>query len=633
MIDSYFCIFLMVILIWLSGRFVVNIIGLGLECNYITMAVGLSIISFLVDLLYFRIKLSMSFISVIFLLSMTILFIIQFKQIEKKELFIPGFMIIAIIVLSIPGLIHGDQYYVYRGNFWDQNIYLSEALTSIKYSWREIKGIEYSIGNDIYDFGNTLLHNDRPTVALVFALALLGKKGDFFALSYLYHCMYIAMIFPPMYSITAKIFNNNTYTKKAILCSFIIPLLYICGFWGQIQYDINAWSQLSTIGLFIANTYINLVLYEDFEKNSEVEGYICNYKILVLINIIMLGGFLLYVENWTIQYVLISLSILLLFVIQKKKISIKQILAYLSIPVSSFIVGALACPQIIKFLYSQITGTVGGIVDYGNYWTDWMYGFWSVDNIAQSAKIPAFVLSVFGMPQYVTKWGSGAIVVYTWMLFMFFVFVLLCYRIICSVIDLKKCNSLYEKFIICLFIVSLFMGIAIWYKVRAYGFVKYIIYVSPYSWIYVCYPIGLISDAKFKTKKSLLCVLATLVLLSGVSFGGFRVIDTIKNNNANGYNREYPSDQDPGLKASHRFNFDIKKLGNVNIIQLEEEFPFYLNYMKMKVLYADKEYYCEENNTLRENEYIKMEKPQKIDMEVHLEENSKGQLEPVYILR
>ena len=649
---NYIGILIMMFVFWTIGMTLVKSLKLGDSYNCFYMVTGACIVSIISSLLYFRLNISIAIISVILAVFSVALFAIQARNrnITKNDVTLYAVEFVIFLVLIIPGVIRGTQYYVYRGNFWDQYNYISEAITAYDFPWRYIVSNGPHISDDVYRCGVSLLTGDRPSVTIVFSLLLLGKKGSIFLAAYLYHCMFLSMVFPPMFSVIRYVSKqisecySRKYTERTInTVAGMIAIIYVLGFYGQIQYDINAWSHLCTIAIFASNLFLFLRYFEDAENGRASNNkYICNINLLVLMNVVMLGGFLYYVENWSVQYAISCISILIICMLRKYKVSLMQIISIILIPMVSVLVGGISCPQVIRFLIHQFDSSVVGTVSYGDYWTNWMYGFWTTEGIANSARVPAFLVSIFGMPICVPWWGKGSLVVYAWMLILFVVFALLVFAIGYRVVILIK-NKIYtvgEQFLSIWMLISLLVGAAILIKTREYAFAKYVLYTSPYIWMLISLPLLYVVDfTKGQTKeiniinklcKLVVCALAMVTIFSNVAFLGLRVVDTIKNDKANGFNRVYPSDQDPGLKHSHVFNLDMDKIGDAEIIQIEEEFPFYLYYMKISLLYADKQYYCSENHVHYESEDVTMKKPDHIDMLIKLEENEVGRLEPVY---
>ena len=650
MIYNFIFSIIMILSFWTIGRFtVIHVLRIkndhfSLEFSYSVL--GSVIIAIVASFLYFRCGLQMLSISWLLFVAAILVTIYQaffyirtnrnIGRAHNDVLFL-GVQLILFLILIIPGLLYGEQYYVYRGNFFDQFIYLSEGLTAYTYTWPGLNAISNNIPNDVYQYGLTLLSGDRPPVTIVFSLLLAGKQGNLFFSAYLYHCMFLSMIFAPMYEFVKHI------TKKGYV-AFVVSLCYILGFYGQIQYDINAWSHICSIGLFITNAYLFLIFFKDAYRNrNSIDGnrYIGDFRLLILMNIIMLGGMLYYVENWAIQLALSLGVVLIMCIIRRFKVSIMQIISVITIPITSFVFTFIACPQNLAFLLKQVNSSVGDKVDYGPYWYNWLQGFWTEEGIPTIAKLPALIVSIFGGSIYVPFWGKNRFVVFVWCSVLFVAFTLIVINIINRIAIVvryylnpsSEADIIPNQFITVWFIVSLILGILLYISAGHYGAMKYVLYVSPYIWIF-----GTISitdyfiDKDKRIIKLITCLSAAIILLSGVAMMGLRTLDTIKNDRCYGYVGSYPSDQNPGLKASHDFVFDVNNdaIKDANMVQIEAEYPFYLYYMKLSLLYAGKDYYSSENHVYYINDDVPMKVPGHIDASVVLEENSDGHMVPVY---
>lgn len=138
--------------------------------------------------------------------------------------------------------------YVHRGNIWDKEFYLSEVTYMSQYDIAYGSGglLEERYPSDVIWRGYSAVCSDRPIVPLLCA-TIAGKGwGDLFFQAYLFIVMLWAAVFGPMMLAleiitegikTRKIKENRLYFLQAFFA-----LAYIWGFYGQIQYDIDAWS-------------------------------------------------------------------------------------------------------------------------------------------------------------------------------------------------------------------------------------------------------------------------------------------------------------------------------------------------------------------------------------------------------
>jgi hypothetical protein len=113
------------------GFFFLNIIKLK-EYDKISSLLGLSIFIFFSNIFYFFIYFSIDTIAIIFIFLFFVSFYFNLKRSDNR------FYIVNIsnFFLSIPilffflflSLIYGEQFYIFRGNYWDYFYYIKQAL-------------------------------------------------------------------------------------------------------------------------------------------------------------------------------------------------------------------------------------------------------------------------------------------------------------------------------------------------------------------------------------------------------------------------------------------------------------------------------------------------------------------------
>ena len=82
------------------------------------------------------------------------------------------------IVYLIPLIIYGEQFYIFRGNYWDSSNYLSSAILFNKYEYQDIINKSYS--NIFLEFQNIdYIIKARPLANLLLSL-LINKFYQFF---------------------------------------------------------------------------------------------------------------------------------------------------------------------------------------------------------------------------------------------------------------------------------------------------------------------------------------------------------------------------------------------------------------------------------------------------------------------
>jgi hypothetical protein len=167
-------------------------------------------------------------------------------------------IILCLIFIMLPVYIGGEQFYSFRGNWWDHFNYMSGVL-ALKYE--KINYIRNSILNNslVGDYAQRSL-SSRPSASIIASLFYFNKNISLF--SYLYLGSLLLMNIP----IILKISNNITHSK---INSAAITLSLIIGYWGQLYIDIAVWSHILSIPimfgifytLFNINNYSNWVSF------------------------------------------------------------------------------------------------------------------------------------------------------------------------------------------------------------------------------------------------------------------------------------------------------------------------------------------------------------------------------------
>ena len=118
---------------------------------------GYSFNILLIFLIYFLLNLESIFLYYI-LLFLFVLIFVNLKDYLKYFFFkkINLFLNLVIVIILVPALVYGEQFYIFRGNYWDSSHYLSSALL--------FKDFAY---NEILKFENPLIFTDLNTMKVV----------------------------------------------------------------------------------------------------------------------------------------------------------------------------------------------------------------------------------------------------------------------------------------------------------------------------------------------------------------------------------------------------------------------------------------------------------------------------------
>lgn len=307
---------------------------------YLLPVLGFAFIAIIVNFLYFFLNLNTNLI--LFILLLLILFflsLIDKKKILKDffKIYLKVFPIIVIFLLFI--LINGEQFYIFRGNYWDGANYISQALLIKEYNYSEILDIKLNSQN--FDFTSSYLYLGkntiyaRPLVGLLLAFFLKLNFIDYFYLNNLFKIYLMSLVFLSFYCLTSKIISKN-----AIFISFC----FIFSFWSLYVFEQEALSHLATVSLF--NSIIFLLL------SSNIKLLFNNKLNLILFLIFNVSFFLIYPE-----FFVIYIFFLLFFIGLKYKINLFLFNNYKSILILIFFFLILTLPTFslnYSFLFNQL---------------------------------------------------------------------------------------------------------------------------------------------------------------------------------------------------------------------------------------------------------------------------------------
>jgi hypothetical protein len=124
-----------------------------------------------------------------------------------------------------------------------------------------------------------------------------------------------AMILPSLFFLFQAV-SQKQKERQRVWTAFGIAAaaLYCVGFWGQIQYDIDAVSQMSSIAVLTALTAI---FFQYVQGMADGEAW--NSRQYVLLVLLASAGMALYLESALVHGALYLLCGLLLFVRERKK--------------------------------------------------------------------------------------------------------------------------------------------------------------------------------------------------------------------------------------------------------------------------------------------------------------------------
>lgn len=286
------------------GFFFLNAIKLE-EYNKISSLLGLSIFIFFSNIFYFFLNFSISVISIIFFLLFIFSFYFNLKN-SNNEFYIVNknnlrLSIPVILFFLLLALIYGEQFYIFRGNYWDYFYYIKQALLISDNNFKNLTlnsyGLEEGVKGVLYDKFNY----EAPSVSLVLSFFLKLKFFSVFELAYVFTLILLSLISISFNFIFFKINKVNYY---------LIPVAFTLSFWCLYIFEIQALRHLCSLGLFISS--IGLLCDFNVNFNKKKINY---FLVLILVES---SVFLIYTEFFLFNALFLLIYFFLLFI--KKKI-------------------------------------------------------------------------------------------------------------------------------------------------------------------------------------------------------------------------------------------------------------------------------------------------------------------------
>ena len=292
-----------------------------------------------------------------FLVILIIFFLLKFKLAFKKNSnFIKINAILIFIFFSIfflPAYFYGEQFFVFRGNYWDNFNYLSSALLFSQYDYSYLKSINLKENfQNFQSIDEIILY--RPYVNYFLSLYLKINFTDLFLINFFFKVFLSTINFLAFVSFL-ELFKKIKKNLKFLL-SFFLSL----SFFSLYVTEIEALSHLASISFFVISLkYLYLI------------GLKLNFRNLIFFSIFSAALFIVYPEIFII-FCIISLSyIISKFNKDKINIYIKNIL-YCS---TFFIIFTIASYKInYHFLFLQISQALNTNIDWWTYFGAFVFG-------------------------------------------------------------------------------------------------------------------------------------------------------------------------------------------------------------------------------------------------------------------
>jgi hypothetical protein len=296
---------LFIIFITSLGFFFLNIVE-SEEYDKVSSLLGLSIFIFFSNIFYFFFNFNIVIIAIIFIFLFVTsfyfnlkIFYNRFSSINISNFFLSTPIIFFFIFLAS---IYGEQFYIFRGNYWDYFYYIKQALLISDNNFKDLPLHLYGLSDGITDVLNDKFNYEAPSVSTILSFFLKLKFFSVFELTYVFTIILLSLVSISFNFIFFKINKVNYY---------LIPIVFTLSFWCLYIFEIQALRHLCSLGLFISS----IGLLYDFKINFNKQKL--NYFLILIF--IESSIFLIYSEFFLFNALFLLIYFFLL--IFKKKIS------------------------------------------------------------------------------------------------------------------------------------------------------------------------------------------------------------------------------------------------------------------------------------------------------------------------
>lgn len=587
---------LYIIIVWIFGQWTVKRLiaerAYG-DCRLLSFATGFAELTLLSTFLYFTCKMPVQAIRIIWVVLgiAALIDLVRRRELKKADLLIPGIVLGLWLILLIPGILGQDQYYVYRGNCTDQQTYIEEtvALSMHSIGWYESRTREeIELVSDVLWRGYNWAVQDRPSAGLMIAVMRANSGGEIYWVAYLYRMFVQAIILTSLLYLFGSILEKEEQRAGwQKLIWLLAAVLYCVGLWGQLQYDIDAVSQMSSIAVLTALTAVF------FQYAQEViDNQVWNKKLYFLVILLAAAGLALYLESALVHGALYLIAGILLLVRTKQKLDWKRIGQLAGIPVIALGALVFANYRIVTFLAGQINSSVSDERQaWANYFNTWWLGKYGIDEgrikgpISRLANCIVSTSGMYNMTVNYERYYGLTSIVLTGIVVLLALLIVFC---LLRPFFCKMQQPVWLLWVLTLAGVVIVIGMCMDAKEWSAG--KLLYYISPYLYTFLCIPVLQVDKCKGVIEKLALC-LAVILLFSNGKMVLEKCNDVRVNWACLGYRGTYPSDMIPGLKMTADFTFDTEELEGIDGVIIRDlsmvsDYQFYLQYLKVKLTCA-----------------------------------------------
>jgi hypothetical protein len=325
---------------------------------------GFCIFVILANIFYFNFNFRISFINQVFFIST---FFINIFFLKKKIIYKSyNIFFLFIISISIPFLflyyLYGEQFFVFRGNYYDSFAYTFTAINFEKFPINYyVNSINFN--RPIENINSTpLVHGltnifQRPAAHIFLSTIYNFKILSVFNFNLIYKIISIILIFFSTQQILEKIYSN----KKLII---FYSLCYTFSFWIIYIFEIDAFSQILSFGIFNYCLF-NIEKFKDDLISKNIKQSFINLIYLICLIYVYVEIFLIFLFIFLVNLILDYKYSLI--IIKRYKLRIFFLFAAFSLAI-------LFQSHLLKFGLNQIiNGTISNL-DWWMYFGSFILG-------------------------------------------------------------------------------------------------------------------------------------------------------------------------------------------------------------------------------------------------------------------
>ena len=548
--------------------------------SYTKIILGYSVNILLISFIYFTFKFKNIFLyCILSLLCLLIFFNAKnyFDNFFNKKINL--FLNLSIIIISLPAIIYGEQFYIFRGNYWDSSHYLNSALLFNYFSYNEILNLTNPL---FFDELNTMkvVVTGRPMINYILSI-FLNLDLSIFYLYYLLKTFITVLIFLSLVD-----FTNYIIGKKNI-DTYFVSFVFIFSFFNLYVFEIDALSHYASIPILLSTMKYILLLFNNLNNKQ-------NYYFLA---IFLSSLFIIYPEIIIVP----ALFFMIIFFDSFKVITKNNIFSLFILLALCLILTLPTYSITYKFLFSNQLSQATRQSDWWGYFGSFIFGkdnlVLNIDFVNQLKEslskdfnltnIINFIHnehfkqkfyfiylnifpSLFGLYYLVPGQIESKVYFVIYTILIIVIYLYLSKIIIKNSIYFLKKNKTKKKFLFTIIITFLFIGF-LFIKGNYWTIIKLYTYLFPFVFIFFAY--------NFETHKFNNFYLILISLFFVYKFSTF--------NSGIGRYDSFPSIINPILKKNINWSHKYEELKNCDKIYLKNDNYIMKTYLNLKKIDLD----------------------------------------------